>query len=66
MDRVTSTTDATPEWRSPMIDVSDLSLEELTTGIPAAEDSPLGHCLRRLAGNLAEPGEPIAGFNSAL
>lgn len=53
-----------------MVDVSELSLSELTTGALAAtdpaDDSPLAHCLRRLAADLAEPGEPIAGFNSAL
>jgi FXSXX-COOH protein len=59
---------ATPEWRSVMVDVSGLSLAELAE--PAAgeppEDSPLAHCLRRLADDLTRPGEPIAGFNSAL
>jgi FXSXX-COOH protein len=51
-----------------MVDVSGLSLAELTE--PAAgetpDDSALAHCLRRLADDLARPGEPIAGFNSAL
>ncbi|WP_306212243.1 FxSxx-COOH cyclophane-containing RiPP peptide [Actinoplanes sp. RD1] len=51
-----------------MIDVSELSLAEL---VEAARDTPaadtaLGHCLRRLADGLDHPGEPIAGFNSAL
>ncbi len=58
----------TTEWRSAMIDVSELSLAEL---VEAARDTPaadtaLGHCLRRLADGLDHPGEPIAGFNSAL
>ena len=87
MDGGTSTTGATPEWQSAMIDVSGLSLTELadladladranranradlaraqpTAGTP--DDSALAHCLRRLADDLARPGEPIAGFNSAL
>ena len=49
-----------------MVDVSGLSLAELAaTGAPA-DDSALAHSLRRLADDLAHPGEPIAGFNSAL
>ena len=55
--------DARPEWRSDMIDVSGMSLSEL---IAEDDDSVLAHSLRRLAGDLANPGEPIAGFNSAL
>ena len=68
MDGGTRTTDVPPEWRSAMIDVSGLSLAELADGGgPAvADDSALAHCLRRLADDLARPGEPIAGFNSAL
>ena len=68
MDGGTSTTGATPEWRSAMIDVSGLSLAELAADAEAgrADDSALAHCLRRLADDLAHPGEPIAGFNSAL
>ncbi|BCJ52025.1 hypothetical protein Asp14428_35000 [Actinoplanes sp. NBRC 14428] len=70
MDGGTSTTGATPEWRSAMIDVSGLSLTELTADADAdgdpADQSPLAYCLRRLAADLAHPGEPIAGFNSAL
>ena len=59
---------ATPEWRSAMIDVSGLSLAELAAaGDATPEREPaLAHCLRRLADDLADPGEPIAGFNSAL
>lgn len=57
------------EWESVMIDVSDMSLTELSAhaGGPASrEGSPLAHSLRRVARELAEPDEPIAGFNSAL
>jgi FXSXX-COOH protein len=51
-----------------MVDVSGLSLAELAAAGPAttADDSALAHSLRRLADDLARPGEPIAGFNSAL
>jgi FXSXX-COOH protein len=51
-----------------MVDVSGLSLAELAAaGTPEqSDDSALAHCLRRLADDLARPGEPIAGFNSAL
>ncbi|ROP29936.1 FxSxx-COOH cyclophane-containing RiPP peptide [Couchioplanes caeruleus] len=68
MDGRTSTTGATPEWRSAMIDVSGLSLADLAASAEAdlPAESPLAHCLRRLADDLAHPGEPIAGFNSAL
>lgn len=68
MDGGTRTTGATPDWRSDMIDVSGLSLAELTAGSTPAgtDDSALAHSLRRLADDLAHPGEPIAGFNSAL
>jgi FXSXX-COOH protein len=66
VDGVVSTTGATPEWRSAMIDVSELSLTELTASTGPADDTVLAHCLRRLADDLAHPGEPIAGFNSAL
>lgn len=55
--------DGNPEWRSPMVDVSGLSLDDLAAH---ADDSALALCLRRLADHLADPGEPIAGFNSAL
>lgn len=51
-----------PEWRSIMIDLSGSSLAELVE----RDDSALGHALRRLTENLAQPGEPIAGFNSAV
>ncbi|MET0423108.1 MAG: FxSxx-COOH cyclophane-containing RiPP peptide [Actinoplanes sp.] len=61
MDRTAE--DGTTEWQSALVDVSDLSLDELSA---LADDSALGHALRRLADDLDEPGEPIAGFNSAL
>lgn len=60
MDRTTE--DGTGEWRSPMVDVSGMSLAELAAH---DDDSALAHCLRKLAED-GEPGEPIAGFNSAL
>ena len=68
MDGGTSTTGATPEWRSAMVDVSGLSLAELAAAATPdpADDSALARSLRRLAEDLARPGAPIAGFNSAL
>jgi len=53
------------EWHSDKIDVSGMSLAELAD-LTEGDDSPLAHVLRRLADDLATPGEPIAGFNSAL
>jgi FXSXX-COOH protein len=61
VDRTTE--DDIPDWQSPMVDVSDLSLAEIAA---RAGDTVLAQSLRRLADDLAEPGEPIAGFNSAL
>ena len=55
--------DGTDEWQSAMIDVSGMSLEELAA---PDGDTALAHCLHRLAGELDDPAEPIAGFNSAL
>jgi len=55
--------DDTPEWQSPMPDLSDLSLEEI---IERRDDSALSLVLRRLQADLDDPDEPIAGFNSAL
>jgi FXSXX-COOH protein len=55
--------DAQAEWRSDVIDVSGMSLSELAA---EDDDSALARSLRRLADELAHPGEPIAGFNSAL
>ena len=68
VDGSTSTTAAATEWRSTMVDVSGLSLAELAAdGTPEpTDDSALAHSLRRLAEGLARPGEPVAGFNSAL
>ena len=57
--------DAHPEWRSDMVDVSDMTLSELVE-LTEGDDSALAHSLRRLSDDLAHPGEPIAGFNSAL
>jgi FXSXX-COOH protein len=48
-----------------MVDVSGMSLAELAD-LTDGEDSALALALRRLADDLADPGEPIAGFNSAL
>ena len=53
-----------PEWQSDMIDLSDISLSDLL--LPPADDSPLARSLRRAADELTAPGDPIAGFNSAL
>jgi FXSXX-COOH protein len=46
-----------------MIDVSEMSLTDLA-GTEA--DTPLARSLRRLSDDVGNPGEPIAGFNSAL
>lgn len=54
-----------PEWRSDMVDVSGLSLSDLVE-LTKDQDSALALSLRRLANDLTDPGEPIAGFNSAL
>jgi FXSXX-COOH protein len=53
------------EWKSGMVDLSDMSLGELGA-LPVGDDSPLARSLRRVAAELADPDEPIAGFNSAL
>jgi FXSXX-COOH protein len=47
-----------------MIDVSEVPLSELLAD--SAADTVLARSLRRLADDLAHPGEPVAGFNSAL
>ena len=57
--------DGPPDWQSVIVDVSGLSLADLTAR-PADEDAVLTRSLRRLADDLADPGQPIAGFNSAL
>ena len=64
------------EWQSVMRDVSGLSLSALTDAsldrpatdgpITDGDESPLALSLRRIADELTHPGEPIAGFNSAL
>jgi FXSXX-COOH protein len=46
-----------------MIDVSEVSLADLAE---TEADTQLARSLRRLAAGVANPGEPIAGFNSAL
>ena len=51
------------EWRSVLIDVSGSSLADL---VERDADSALAHALRRITDDLARPGEPIAGFNSAV
>jgi FXSXX-COOH protein len=48
-----------------VVDVSELSLAELAR-LAGDEDSPLARALRRVADDLTDPDEPIAGFNSAL
>jgi FXSXX-COOH protein len=55
--------DGTAEWRSPMVDVSGMSLDDLDE---QENDSALVRALRRLSDERTRPGEPIAGFNSAL
>jgi FXSXX-COOH protein len=48
-----------------MVDVSEMPLSELV--VPDVDDqSPLAHSLRRVAGQLDDATEQIAGFNSAL
>jgi FXSXX-COOH protein len=56
------TEDGAGEWPSVLVDVSDMSIEE----VKSADNEMLARSLRRLADDLAAPGEPIAGFNSAL
>jgi len=53
------------EWKSGIVDISDLSLEELGS-LPADDASPLAASLRRVAEELTDATEQIAGFNSAL
>jgi FXSXX-COOH protein len=48
-----------------MVDVSGMTLTELVE-LTEGDDSALAHSLRRLSADLARPGEPVAGFNSAL
>jgi FXSXX-COOH protein len=63
VDGGSPTEDAQPEWRSTMIDVSGMSLDDLP---PDQADSALARALRRVAADAARADEPIAGFNSAL
>jgi FXSXX-COOH protein len=56
------TEDGAPEWPSVLVDVSDMSIDE----VKGVQNEMLARSLRRLADDLAAPGEPIAGFNSAL
>jgi FXSXX-COOH protein len=53
------------EWESSVADVSEMSLSELGK-LLADDESPLANSLRRVAGELADDTEQIAGFNSAL
>jgi FXSXX-COOH protein len=53
------------EWRSEMLDVSGLTLTELAR-ITEGDGTVLSRSLQRLAADLTDPDEPIAGFNSAL
>ncbi|BBH66291.1 hypothetical protein ACTI_29760 [Actinoplanes sp. OR16] len=58
---------ASEEWRSVMIDISGSSLAEILDGSGLDEEgSALAHALRRVTDELDRPGEPIAGFNSAI
>ena len=58
----TTTDPAESGLESDMVDVAGLSLTDLAD----AGDGALAHCLRRLLADIDAPGEPIAGFNSAL
>jgi FXSXX-COOH protein len=53
------------DWESGLTDVSDMSLEELGSLLDG-DESPLANSLRRVADELADNTEQIAGFNSAL
>jgi FXSXX-COOH protein len=57
--------DAESEWRSEVADISGISLTRLAE-LTGDEESSLARSLRRLTDELANPDEPIAGFNSAL
>ncbi len=63
MDRGQGDDGEPTEWRSVMIDLSGVSLAEL---VDDGDESVLAHSLRRVMGDLDGPGEPIAGFNSAV
>ena len=63
MDR---TTGGQPtDWDSGLTDISEMSLEELRR-LPLDDESPLANSLRRVAEELTDATEQIAGFNSAL
>lgn len=62
MDGTTPTDDPESAMESVMVDVTGLSLADLA----AAGDGALASCLRRLVTDVDQPGEAIAGFNSAL
>jgi FXSXX-COOH protein len=69
VDGESPTGDAQPEWRSAMIDVSGMSLAELSAAAPGPDgfgESALARALRRVADGVVGDREPIAGFNSAL
>jgi FXSXX-COOH protein len=62
---VDRTGEAPGGWESGILDVSEMSLEELRA-LPADDESPLASSLRRVAAELTDGTEQIAGFNSAL
>jgi FXSXX-COOH protein len=53
------------EWESGIIDISEMSLEEVGA-LPIDPQSPLASSLRRVAEELTDATEQIAGFNSAM
>ncbi|HEU4349881.1 MAG TPA: FxSxx-COOH cyclophane-containing RiPP peptide, partial [Actinoplanes sp.] len=63
MDGESPTGDAQPEWRSAMIDVSGMSLAELSAapGAAGSGESALARALRRVADGVTGDREPIAG-----
>ncbi|HEY0534068.1 MAG TPA: FxSxx-COOH cyclophane-containing RiPP peptide [Actinoplanes sp.] len=63
MDRTTGVDPS--QWESGIVDISEMSLEELGT-LPAGDESALANSLRRVAEELIDATEQIAGFNSAL
>jgi len=65
VDGGTSTEDDRSDWRSVMVDVSDMSLADLAA-VEAAADPALAAALRRVIGQAAGDGDAIAGFNSAI
>jgi FXSXX-COOH protein len=63
VDRIAG--DEPSEWHSGIVDISEMSLEELGA-LPTDDESPLASSLRRVAEELTDATEQIAGFNSAL